>query len=73
MIKNIKLTVTFLREYSVSVSYHFFEIDKMKYCSRNLARKGGISLLGNEDEPIFRGYVPPDQPEFLLSFTSCFS
>ena len=27
--------------------------------------KGGISLLGNEDEPIFQGYVLPDQPEFL--------
>ena len=31
--------------------------------SRNLARKGGLSLLGNEDEPIFRGYALPDQPE----------
>ena len=76
MIKNIKLPVTFCREYSVSVSYRFFETDKMKYlwtCSRNLARKGGISLLGNDDEPIFRGHVLPDQPEYLLSFTSCFS
>ena len=26
----------------------------------------------NEDGPIFRGNVLPDQPEFL-SFTSCFS
>ena len=52
----------------------------MKYlwtCSRNLARKGEggrgggggcISLLGNEDEPIFRGYVLPDQPEFWVIF-----
>ena len=23
--------------------------------SRNLARKGGISLLGDEDEPVFQG------------------
>ena len=28
--------------------------------------EGGI--LGNEDEPIFRGYVLPDQPEFLVIF-----
>ena len=34
---------------------------------------GGNFLLGNEEEPIFRRYVLPDQPEFLLSFTSCFS
>ena len=26
------------------------------------------TLLGNEDEPIFRGYVLPDQPEFLVLF-----
>ena len=30
MIKNIKLPVTFRREYSVSVSYDFGEIDEMK-------------------------------------------
>ena len=30
--------------------------------------EGGI--LGNEDKPIFRGYILPDQPEFFLSFTS---
>ena len=35
--------------------------------------KGGIPLFGNEDEPIFRGYVLPNQPEVWLSFTSCFS
>ena len=29
---------------------------------------GGISPLGNEDEPILRGYVLPDQPEFLVIF-----
>ena len=28
----------------------------------------GLSLLGNEGEPIFRGYVLPDQPEFLAIF-----
>ena len=28
--------------------------------------EGGTSLLGNEDEPIFRGYVRLDQPEFLV-------
>ena len=27
-----------------------------------------ISLLGNEDEPIFREHVLPDQPEFLVIF-----
>ena len=30
MIKNIKLPAAFCREYSVLVSYHFFETDKMK-------------------------------------------
>ena len=35
-------------------------------------RKGGISLLGNEDESIFRGYVLPDQPEFLVIFYKLF-
>ena len=36
--------------------------------------EGEISLLGNEDEPIFQGYVLPDQPEFLvIFFTSYFS
>ena len=34
--------------------------------------KGGISLLGNEDEPTFRGYVLPDQPEFLVIFYKLF-
>ena len=32
----------------------------------------GISLLGNKDEPIFRGYVLPDQPEFLVIFYKLF-
>ena len=27
--------------------------------------KGGISRLGNEDEPIFRGYALPNQPELI--------
>ena len=30
------------------------------------------SLLVNEDEPIFRGYVLPDQPEFLVIFYKLF-
>ena len=30
--------------------------------------EGGLSLLGNEDEPIFQEYVLPDQPEFLVIF-----
>ena len=34
--------------------------------------KGGISLLGNEDGPIFRGYVLPDQPEFSVIFSKLF-
>ena len=40
--------------------------------SRNLPRKRGISLLGNEDEPIFQGYVLPNQPEFLVIFYKLF-
>ena len=74
-IRNIKLPVTFRREYSVSVSYHFIEIDKMKSlwtCSQNLTRKGGISLLGNEGEPIFQGYVLPKHPECLVLFYNLF-
>ena len=49
--------------------------DKMKClwtCSRNLARKGEISLLGNDDEPICRGYVLPNKPEFLVIFCKLF-
>ena len=34
--------------------------------------EGGISLLGNEDKPIFRGYVLPDQAEFLVIFYKLF-
>ena len=34
--------------------------------------EGGISLLGNEDETIFRGYVLRDQPEFLVIFYKLF-
>ena len=33
---------------------------------------GGISLLGNEDKPIFPGYVLPDQPVFLVTFYKFF-
>ena len=75
MIKlNIKLPVIFLFSF-----ISFLEIDKMKClqtCSRNLLRKlgggGGISLLCNEDQPIFRGYILPDQPEFLVIFYKLF-
>ena len=35
-------------------------------------RKGEIFLLGNEDQPIFRGYVLPDQPELLVIFYKLF-
>ena len=38
----------------------------MQTCSRNLAWKVGVSLLGNENELISRGYVLPDQPEFFI-------
>ena len=41
--------------------------------SSESCEEGEISPLGNEDEPILRGYVIPDQPEFWLSFTSYFS
>ena len=34
--------------------------------------EGGMFLLGNEDEPISRGYVLPDQPEFLVFFYKLF-
>ena len=34
--------------------------------------EGAISLLGNEDEPILRGYGHPDQPEFLVIFYKLF-
>ena len=46
----------------------------LQTCSRNLASRGGgrISLLGHEDEPLFRGYVLPDQPEFLVMFYKLF-
>ena len=35
-------------------------------------KEGGISLLGNEDEPTFRGYILPDQAEFLVIFYKLF-
>ena len=41
-------------------------------CKEGGGGGGGISLLGNEDEPIFRGYVLPDQPEFLVIFYKLF-
>ena len=34
--------------------------------------EGGISLLGKENEPIFRGYALPDRPEFLVIFYKLF-
>ena len=34
--------------------------------------EGGISLLGNNDKPIFLGYVLPNQPEFLVIFCKLF-
>ena len=35
-----------------------------------LGGRGGISLLRNEDKPIFRGYALPDQPELLVQAVS---
>ena len=35
-------------------------------------KEGGISLLRNEDEPVSRGYVLRDQPEFLVIFYKLF-
>ena len=58
VIKNIELPVTFLHRKFCFNFISFFEIDTTKCLltwSRNLARKGRNSLLGNEDEPIFRG------------------
>ena len=37
-----------------------------------LQGRGGISLLGNEDELIFRGHVLTDQPELLVMFYKLF-
>ena len=37
-----------------------------------LQGRGGISLLGNEDEPVFRGHVLTDQPELLVIFYKLF-
>ena len=34
---------------------------------------GGTSLLGNENELIFRGYILPDQPEFFIIFIQAIS
>ena len=38
----------------------------------NLQGRGGISLLGNEDEPVFQGHVLTDQPELLVIFYELF-
>ena len=61
IITNIKLLVIFRRESSVSISYHFSEIDKIK-CLYRLALgilrgRKRIPLMGNGDEPIFRGLI----------------
>ena len=37
-----------------------------------LQGRGGISLLGDEDEPVFRGHVLTDQPELLVIFYKLF-
>ena len=37
-----------------------------------LQGRGVISLLGNEDEPIFLGHVLPDKPELLVIFYKLF-
>ena len=37
-----------------------------------LQGRGGVSLLGNEGERIFRGHVLPDQPEYLVIFYKLF-
>ena len=29
---------------------------------------GGLSVLGKEDEPVFRWYILPDEREFLVIF-----
>ena len=34
--------------------------------------KGGFFFSGNEDEPVFRGYVLPDHPEFLVIFNKLY-
>ena len=60
MIKNIKLPVTFRRESSILILYHFFQNTWNEMFWLDLLSescKEGISLLGNEDGPIFPGYV----------------
>ena len=39
---------------------------------RGRGRGGGISVLGNEDGPLFPGYILPDQPEFVVIFYELF-
>ena len=41
---------------------------KYRFALGILRGRGGISLLGNEDESIFPGEVSPDQPVFLVNF-----
>ena len=47
--------------------------DGTETCSVGILQgRGGISLLRNEDEPIFRGHVLTDQPELLVIFYKLF-
>ena len=48
------------------ISYNIYRL------ALGILRGKGISLLGNEDKPISRGYVLPDQPEFLVIFYKLF-
>ena len=40
--------------------------------SESCQESGNVPLLGNEDEPIFRGYVLSDQLELLVIFYKLF-
>ena len=66
--QNIKLPVTFLCE----SLFQFHIIFRNRLALGILQGGGGISRLGNEDKPIFSGYVRPDQPEFLVIFYKLF-
>ena len=70
MIKNIKLPVTFRREYSVSVSYHFFEIDKIFIDLLSESCEEGGEFLCWVTK--MSQYFLPDQPEFLVAFYKLF-
>ena len=72
MIKNIKWPVIFRREYSVSVSYHFFEIDKIfiDLLSESCEEGGGGEFLYWVTK--MSQYFLSDQPEFLVAFYKLF-